>query len=127
VARKAGIDLTLFHGRGGTVGRGGGSPVYRALSALPPETLTGRIKITEQGEIISQKFGLLPIAERSLEVMLSGTLMAMVDDFRDNITLAQTSEFREVTERLAQRSREVFRKFVHDDDRLFTVFLEATP
>ncbi len=127
VARKANVELTLFHGRGGTVGRGGGSPVFRALAALPPETLTGRIKITEQGEVISQKFGLLPIAERSLEVMLSGTLMAMSSDFRNDVSLAQVSQFREITEQLAARSREVFRKFVHEDNRLFSIFLEATP
>ncbi|MGK2962538.1 MAG: phosphoenolpyruvate carboxylase, partial [Gemmatimonadaceae bacterium] len=72
VALGAGIDLRLFHGRGGSVGRGGGSPVYRALAALPPDTVGGRIKITEQGEIISQQFGLLQIAERTLEVTLSG-------------------------------------------------------
>ena len=67
--------LRLFHGRGGSVGRGGGSPVYRALAALPPGTVNGRIKITEQGEIISQQFGLLPVAERTLEVTLAGVLL----------------------------------------------------
>src|SRR5690606_31557686 len=76
VARDAGVHLTLFHGRGGTVGRGGGSPVYRALTALPPGSLSGSIKITEQGEIISQKFGILSIAERSMDVMMAGTSMA---------------------------------------------------
>ena len=127
VARKAGVEIMLFHGRGGTVGRGGGSPVFGALAALPPETLTGRIKITEQGEVISQKFGLVPIAERSLEVTLSGTLMAMLTDFRSQVTPADLERFREVTQRLAERSRTVFRKFVHDNNRLFGVFLEATP
>lgn len=127
VAEKAGVELMLFHGRGGTVGRGGGSPVYRALSALPPGSLSGRIKITEQGEVISQKFGLLPIAERSLEVTLSGTLMAMMSDFRNDTSPEQLARFRELTERLAERSRAVFRRFVHDDNRLFGIFLEATP
>src|SRR5204863_5029685 len=74
-AAGAGVSWTLFHGRGGTVGRGGGSPVARALAALPPETVHGRIKITEQGEIVSQNFGLPSIAERSLELMLSGVLL----------------------------------------------------
>jgi len=101
--------------------------VYRALAALPPETLGGHIKITEQGEVISQKFGLLPIAERSMEVTLSGTLMAMLTDFRNDISLALTNQFRELIERLAARSREVFRRFVHDDNRLFSIFLVATP
>ena len=72
---ESGIALTLFHGRGGSVGRGGGSPVARALGALPPGTVNGSLKITEQGEIISQQFGLLPVAERTLEVTLAGALM----------------------------------------------------
>src|SRR5207244_1156071 len=68
----AGVSWTLFHGRGGTVGRGGGSPVARALTALPPGTVHGGIKITEQGEIVSQNFGLLSVAERSLELRPTG-------------------------------------------------------
>src|SRR5688500_13853943 len=75
ICRDAGVELRLFHGRGGSVGRGGGSPVYRALAALPPNTMHGRVKITEQGEIISQQFGLLPVAERSVEVTASGILL----------------------------------------------------
>ena len=57
--------------------------MHRALAALPPETVGGRIKITEQGEIISQQFGLPAIAERTLEVTLAGTLLHAFDDWRD--------------------------------------------
>jgi phosphoenolpyruvate carboxylase len=92
--REAGIALRLFHGRGGSVGRGGGSPVYRALAALPPATVNGRIKITEQGEIVSQQFGLLPVAERTLEVTLAGVLMQQFN--RGPETSSQeTREFRD--------------------------------
>ena len=80
VARNAGVSLILFHGMGGTVGRGGGSPVARALGALPAGTVDAGIKITEQGEVISQKYGMLPLAERSLEVMYAGALRASMTD-----------------------------------------------
>lgn len=127
VSREAGVTLTLFHGRGGTVGRGGGSPVYRAFTALPPGTVSGRVKITEQGEIISQKFGILSIAERSLEVMLTGTLMAKFSDFRTELEPGAEARYREVMARLSEVSQAAFRKVVHDDTALFQMFLKATP
>lgn len=125
--RDAGIGLTLFHGQGGTVGRGGGSPVYRALQALPPGSIDGPIKITEQGEVISQKFGLLPLAERSLEVMLTGTISAMFDDFRRDISPEELARFREVMDKLSAIALPSFRGRVHDDPRLFSLFLNTTP
>lgn len=123
VARESGIALTLFHGRGGTVGRGGGSPVVRALAALPPGSVGGRIKLTEQGEVISQKYGLLPIAERSLEVLLAGTLLASDRDGSPGPEPA----FREAMDRLAAVGRETFRALVHEDERLFRLMNDATP
>jgi len=127
VCDRAGVALTLFHGQGGTVGRGGGSPVYRALSALPPGTVNGRIKITEQGEVISQKYALLPIAMRSLEVAISGTLMTSFDDWRKSLRPGQEERFYETMERLSETALETFRKTVHDDERLFQLFLNCTP
>jgi phosphoenolpyruvate carboxylase len=101
--------------------------VYRGLVALPPGSVGGRIKITEQGEIISQKFGILSIAERSLEVMLTGTLMASSQDFREGLGAERVALFRETVEALAETARVTFRRAVHDDNQLFQVFLEATP
>jgi phosphoenolpyruvate carboxylase len=125
--RDAGVELRLFHGRGGSVGRGGGSPVYRALAALPPGTTNGRIKITEQGEIISQQFGLLPVAERSVEVTTAGTLLHEFTDWREEVDVREVAEFREVVNRLADRSHDVYRRLVHDNDALFDFFRVATP
>jgi phosphoenolpyruvate carboxylase len=125
VFAAAGVELTLFHGRGGSVGRGGGSPVARALAALPPDTVKGRIKITEQGEIISQQFGLLPIAERTMEVTLAGVLMqtlAAAPPMSD-----RQSEFRETMDRLAARGLAVYRSLVQESPALFEFFLKATP
>jgi phosphoenolpyruvate carboxylase len=127
VASTHDVELTLFHGRGGTVGRGGGSPVFRALTALPPATVGKHIKITEQGEIIAQKFGLPAIAERSFEVMVAGTLMARLDDFRNNLEPNAEPRFREAMERLSETSRLTYRSLVHEDPRLFELFLDATP
>ncbi|GJG86959.1 phosphoenolpyruvate carboxylase [Gemmatimonadetes bacterium T265] len=130
VCDEAGVTLQLFHGRGGSVGRGGGSPVYRALAALPPHTARGRIKITEQGEIISQQFGLAPVAERTLEVTLAGTLLHEFTDWRAGVDPAEVARFRATMEALAARSLDVYRDLVHAPehrDALFGLFLRATP
>ena len=127
VCRQHHVQLTMFHGRGGTVGRGGGSPVFRGLTALPPGTLDGAIKITEQGEVISQKFGLAPIADRSLEVMFTGTLLASLEDWRTRVDAADQTRFREVMDRLSAEALPVFRRLVHEETSLFSAFIEATP
>ena len=125
--REAGVELLLFHGRGGGVGRGGGSPVHRALGALPPGTVGGRIKVTEQGEIISQQFGLLPVAERSLEVAVSGVLLHEFSDWRTGLDGALVQHFRDVVDSLAARSHEVYRTLAHESPELFALFRAATP
>ena len=125
--REAGVELRLFHGRGGSVGRGGGSPVYRAVAALPPGTTNGRIKITEQGEIISQQFGLLPVAERTLEVTAAGVLLHEFSDWRRKVSPKEVVDFTDVMDGLAARSREVYHKLVHEGDSLFELFRVATP
>ncbi|OLD58513.1 MAG: hypothetical protein AUF60_09575 [Gemmatimonadetes bacterium 13_1_20CM_69_28] len=123
----AGVSWTLFHGRGGTVGRGGGSPVARALTALPPGTVQGGIKITEQGEIVSQNFGLPSIAERSLELMLSGVLLHRFEDWRSELEPGEEARFREVMDRLAAKALPPYRALVYGSGDLFKLFLETTP
>ena len=125
--RESGVELVLFHGRGGGVGRGGGSPVHRALSALPPGTINGHIKITEQGEIISQQFGLLPVAERTLEVTVSGVLLHGFTDWRRDCNAAEVERFRAIVDSLAERSYGLYRHLVHEQPDLFTLFRAATP
>jgi phosphoenolpyruvate carboxylase len=125
--REAGVELRLFHGRGGSVGRGGGSPVYRAIAALPQGTTNGRIKITEQGEIISQQFGLLPVAERTLEVTTAGVLLHEFSDWRRKVSPKEVVDFTDVMDGLSARSREVYHKLVHEGDALFSLFRVATP
>ncbi len=127
VAVAAGVELTLFHGLGGTVGRGGGSPVVRALAALPPNTLRTGIKSTEQGEVISQKYGIPALAERSLEVMYSGSVGASMRDWREGVPQATMARFAETMDALASVNMPEYRSLVHDGDALFRLFLEATP
>jgi phosphoenolpyruvate carboxylase len=127
VCADAGVSWTLFHGRGGTVGRGGGSPVARALTALPPGTVQGGIKITEQGEIVSQNFGLPSIAERSLELMLSGVLFHQFEDWRTGLEPGEGARFREVMDRLAAAALPRYRSLVYGSGDLFKLFLETTP
>jgi phosphoenolpyruvate carboxylase len=124
---EAGVTLRIFHGRGGSVGRGGGSPVYRALAALPPGTVNGGIKITEQGEIISQQFGLLPIAERTFEVTLSGVLLQELTDWRDNVPESDVRVFRDAMQQLSEISHDVYKRIAHDDPRVFEMFEHASP
>ena len=121
------VELRIFHGRGGGVGRGGGSPVQRAISALPPDTLRGRIKITEQGEIISQQFGLLPVAERSLEVSMSGVLLHAFSDWRSGVEPETIQRFRDVMDSLSELSHRYYRATAHENPDLFTLFGAATP
>jgi phosphoenolpyruvate carboxylase len=127
VFADSGVALTLFHGRGGSVGRGGGSPVARALAALPPGTVNGRIKITEQGEIISQQFGLLPIAERTFEVTMAGVLAQTLGAAGSDPSSRDMDSFRTMMADLARRGLDVYRSLVHEREELFHFFLTATP
>jgi len=127
LSERHNVRVRVFHGSGGTVGRGGGSPVYRALSALPPGAVGRTIKFTEQGEVISLKYGLPEIAERSLEVLATGTLMASFTDWREAVDAPEQERFREVMNRMAATAAPVFRRRVHESDGLFRLFLDCTP
>jgi phosphoenolpyruvate carboxylase len=120
-AEEQGIELELFHGRGGSTSRGGG-PTYRAIVAQPTGSLHGRIRITEQGETISARYGHPELAERSLEQTLSAVLVA------SNIQRPPApDEWRAELDRLARRSRETYRALVYDDPDFARFFFQVTP
>ena len=121
VAREARIDLTLFHGRGGSVGRGGG-PTYLAIQSQPPGSVGGRLRVTEQGEMIQAKFGLAGLAQRTLEIYTSATLEATVAP-----PAPARPEWRRRMETLADLSREVYRDLVYQDPEFIPYFRSATP
>ncbi|PYR74734.1 MAG: phosphoenolpyruvate carboxylase [Acidobacteria bacterium] len=119
--RDAGVELTLFHGRGGSIGRGGG-PTYLAIGSQPPGSVDRRLRVTVQGEMIQAQFGLPDIAVRTLEVYTTATLDA---------TLAPPSEppqtWRAAMDRIAETAHGVYRQVVYDDPRFVEYFRTATP
>jgi phosphoenolpyruvate carboxylase len=116
-----GVAVTLFHGRGGSVGRGGG-PTYLAIQSQPPGSVDGTLRVTEQGEMIQAKFGLAGIAVRTLEVYTTATLEASLAK-----PAAIDARWREVMERLATSAHAAFRQVVHEDRRFPAYFHTATP
>ncbi|NOT63190.1 MAG: phosphoenolpyruvate carboxylase, partial [Acidobacteria bacterium] len=123
VAQRHGVTLRLFHGRGGTVGRGGG-PSHEAILAQPPNTIAGRIKITEQGEVISSKYGLADIALRSLELKTSAVIQASLPQAAAQ---AVPQRWRDVMEELSVTAFAEYRKVVRNTKGFYDYFTQATP
>ena len=123
-ARKTGIRLRLFHGRGGTVGRGGG-PSYDAIRAQPPGAVNGSLRITEQGEVIAAKYAEPQIAHRNLETLLAATLEATLLDIEGLGDAAGPAY--EVLDELAARAQRAYSELVHDTPGFVEYFKESTP
>ncbi len=125
--RRTGIKLRLFHGRGGTVGRGGG-PSYEAILAQPAGTVNGQIRLTEQGEIISSKFSNPEIGRRNLELLVAATLEAsLLPHAADNKKTAQLADFEAVMGQLSERAYHAYRDLVYETPGFTDYFFEATP
>jgi phosphoenolpyruvate carboxylase len=120
-SRAHGVPVTLFHGRGGSVGRGGG-PTHLAIRSQPPGSVDGTLRVTEQGEMIQAKFGLPGIALRTLEVYTTATLEATL-----GIPAPVQPDWRVTMDRLSASAREAFRRTVYDDVQFIEYFQNATP
>ncbi|MGV0722254.1 phosphoenolpyruvate carboxylase [Mycolicibacterium elephantis] len=123
-ARKAGIRLRLFHGRGGTVGRGGG-PSYEAILAQPPGAVNGSLRLTEQGEVIAAKYAEPQSAHRNLETLLAATLEATLLDV-EGLGDDADPAYR-VLDDLAARARRAYSELVHDTPGFVDYFKASTP
>ena len=117
------LELTIFHGRGGSAGRGGG-PTHAAILASPPGHPPGRLKLTEQGETIAFKYGLPGLAYRNLEAALAATLLAAVPEASRTEPPEGAAD---TMERLAERAHSTYRALVWEDDGFETFFREFTP
>jgi phosphoenolpyruvate carboxylase len=116
-----GVAVTLFHGRGGSVGRGGG-PTYLALKSQPPGSIDGTLRVTEQGEMLQALFGFPDIAVRTMEVYTTGTLEAWLAPGP-----APAQDWRDCMDRLAADAQAAYRRIVYEDPRFLDYFHASTP
>jgi phosphoenolpyruvate carboxylase len=122
-AREHDVELVVFHGRGGSTGRGGG-PTHAAIVSQPPGHPPGRLKLTEQGETVSFKYGLEGLARVNLEAALAGTLLAA---FPEVTARPPTTRDREILDELARLAQRRYRDFVWEQPRFVEFFRLVTP
>jgi len=121
-ARDFNVDMTFFHGKGGTVGRGGNPQTFKAILAHAPKTINGQFRVTEQGEMIYQNFGHYDRAERTLDIYTSAVLEEKLTE-----RAAPSDEWRKMMKTLSEISCDAYRKVVRHDERFVPYFRSATP
>ncbi|WP_291712890.1 phosphoenolpyruvate carboxylase [Limnobacter sp. CACIAM 66H1] len=122
VFAKHGIKIRLFHGRGGSVGRGGGSS-YHAILGQPPGAVDGRIRLTEQGEVIAAKYGIESLGRRNLEVLVSANLMVSE---HTELTREVPAKYLELMAKLSEHAFNAYRDLVYNTDGFLDYFKQST-
>eukprot|EP00584_Thalassiosira_punctigera_P002280 CAMPEP_0172536244 /NCGR_PEP_ID=MMETSP1067-20121228/8028_1 /TAXON_ID=265564 ORGANISM="Thalassiosira punctigera, Strain Tpunct2005C2" /NCGR_SAMPLE_ID=MMETSP1067 /ASSEMBLY_ACC=CAM_ASM_000444 /LENGTH=1035 /DNA_ID=CAMNT_0013321279 /DNA_START=115 /DNA_END=3222 /DNA_ORIENTATION=+ len=122
VAKKHSVDLVYFHGKGGTVGRGGNPNTFDAIVSHAPGTINGQFRVTEQGEMINQNFGYSDRAERTLDLYTAAVLAEQHTD-----RPLPTKEWKDMMDKLSEISCDAYRRIVRGDDRFVPYFRAATP
>ena len=125
LGNKHGVKITFFHGRGGTVGRGGG-PSYDAIISQPLGSVQDRIRLTEQGEIIAAKYCNKDAAYYNLETLFSAVIERMNADMV-NIDIRDIPEIKDMMDEIVEDSYKTYRKLVFEDPNFYNYFFEATP
>ena len=122
---QAGVKLRLFHGRGGAVGRGGG-PTYQAIMAQPLGTVSGQIRLTEQGEIIANKFSDPKVARRNLEAFVAATIDATLFP-QDQLPQKQRRNYEMLMDQLSASAMQAYRNLVYETPNFSQYFFNSTP
>ncbi|KAG7369641.1 phosphoenolpyruvate carboxylase [Nitzschia inconspicua] len=122
IGREAGVELTFFHGKGGTVGRGGNPQTFLAIMAHAPDTINGRFRVTEQGEMINQNFGYYDRAQRTMDIYTAAVLAEKLTEH-----VRPTDEWRNMMKTLSDISCEAYRRVIRGDERFVPYFRSATP
>jgi phosphoenolpyruvate carboxylase len=129
LGRRFDIGITIFHGRGGAIGRGGG-PIYEAILGQPPGTVDGRLRITEQGEMLSFKYGLHEIAIRNMELVVAGVVQSSIpnaDIIEAQVHPRPTEAWVSVMDSLSASAHARYRALIYDDPAFLSFFEQATP
>lgn len=124
IGEKLGVKITYMHGRGGTVGRGGG-PSYEAITAQPFKSINDRIRMTEQGEIIQNKYGNKDTAYYNLEMLASAAIDRMVS--KQAVSEERITDFRSSMDKIVEESNKIYRKLVFENPAFLDYFFQATP
>ncbi|WP_281276382.1 phosphoenolpyruvate carboxylase [Dictyobacter kobayashii] len=129
LSQRHGVGITIFHGRGGAIGRGGG-PIYEAILSQPPGSVNGHLRITEQGEMLSFKYGIHDIAIRNMELVVAGTVQSSIPNehiIESQVHPKPKADWIEAMKRLSASAHARYRKMIYEDPAFLIFFEQATP